>query len=136
MPNEDPVGQIVKKYPLLVRVVLILIILEGFLGFMFFTGILVYQLLNPDFLNNWNFGDFSGIGLLLVLFIFSTMHLGLIIGGIMAMNRNKKGLYIIFLSIVILILLSYFLQWKVNWIGVFAGVLVLLILSFYRKSFA
>lgn len=125
-----------KKAPLLLKAIAVLIIVEGSVGFLFFFSILIYQVFNPDFLANWGYGNYSGNLLFMLLAMYSIVHLGLALSGIYILNLHKNGIYILLLSVIILLATSYIIQGEFNWIGLVAGFLVFIYLSYFIRLFS
>jgi len=135
MSEEELVVKTEKRVPFLLKVISTLIIVEGTLGFLFFLSILIYQFLNPGFLSNWGYGNYSGNFLFMLLAMYSIVHLGLMLSGFYLLNLNKNGIYILLLSIVILLATSFIIQREFNWLGLAAGILVFIYLSSFVRSF-
>lgn len=132
---EESIIQQDRKIPLLLKVISTIIMLEGILGFLFFSIILIYQLFNPDFISNWDYGHYSGSFLNVILIIYAIVHFGLVISAYYLLKLDKKGIYIVLLSITILLAASYLLHNQINWLGLMTGIFVLILLSYYVKSF-
>ncbi len=133
-PGEESIIQPFKRTPFLLKVISLVIMVEGIIGFLFFAAILVYQLLNPGFLSGWGYGHYSGSSLYLILLMYVVIHLGMVLSSILLLKQNRKGLYLLILSIGLLILSSYLLHGELNWLGVFAGFTLLTLLLFFVKS--
>jgi len=133
-PGEDSIIQPFKRTPFLLKVISLVIMVEGIIGFLFFATILVYQLLNPEFLSGWGYGHYSGSSLYLILSMYAVIHLGMVLSSILLLKQNRKGLYLLILSIGLLTLSSYLLHGELNWLGVIAGFILLTLLLFFVKS--
>ena len=133
--EEGSVIQPVRKSPFLLKTISILIFVEGVIGFLFFTTILIYQSFNSDFLSGWEYGQYSGSSLYLILSMYSVVHLGLILSSVLLLKYFNKGILLLILSISILVLTSFLLHWEMNWVGLLAGFLVLFLLLLFHKSF-
>ena len=133
-PGEESVIQLFKRPPFLLKVISSIIIVEGSIGFLFFTAIIVYQLLNPGLLSGWGYGHFSGGSLYLILSMYVVIHLGMILSSILLFRQDRKGLFIYILSVGSLIFTSYLLHTELNWMGVFIGFTLLILLLFFAKS--
>lgn len=132
---EESINLKVKKVPLLLKIISTIIIVEGVLGFLFYTGILIYYFIDPLFISNWGYGQFSGSFLVLILLMYSILHFGLVLSAYYLLNLNKKGIYLILLSIIILLATGFLLHNSINWLGLIAAFFVLILLSYYVKSF-
>lgn len=133
--EETPVIQAVTKKPFLVTVISMVIIVEGSIGFLFFTTILLYQIIHPDFLSGWGYENYSGKSLYLLLSIYAIVHLGLIWCALLIQKLKIKGILIFFLCIGLLITIGYLLYSKLSWIGIFAGIMLFLTLLIHVKRF-
>lgn len=134
--EENVVIQPVKKStPFLLKVVSVLLLIEGVIGFLFFTVVMVYQYANPEFLSGWGYGHYSGSALYLILSIYSMVHLGLILSAFLILNRKKQGIYILTLSLFVLEILSFLLYDEVNWVGLAAGLTIIVVMLLFWKSF-
>jgi hypothetical protein len=132
---EESIIQENRSIPLLLKVIATIIIIEGALGFLFFTIILIYQLYYPDFLENWGYGNYSGNFINLIIVLYAVIHFGLILSAYYLLKLSKKGIYLILLSILMLLATGFLLHNFINWMGLIAAFLVLILLSYYVKSF-
>lgn len=135
LKQEDIKARIITGIPLLIKAVSMLLIVEGALGLLFFSSIFFYQAFHPGFIGNWGFENYSGPMLYLILALFASVHGGLIVGGIYLIRLNRKGVYITLLSILVLVFMSFWLNGQLDWMGMIAGILVLILLSYFVKYF-
>lgn len=134
--EENVVIQSVKKStPFLLKVVSILLLIDGVIGFLFFTVVMAYQYTNPEFLSGWGYGQYSGSLLYLILSIYIMVHLGLILSAFLILNRKKQGIYILTLSLFVLEILSFLLYDEINWVGLAAGLTIIVVTLLFWKSF-
>ncbi len=126
---------VIKSTPFLLKVVAVLLLIEGVIGFLFFTVVLFYQYINADFLSGWGYGQYSGTNLYLILSVYSIVHLGLILSAILILKRKKQGIYILILSLFVLTITSFLLHGEVNWVGIGIGMAITVVILFYWKSF-
>lgn len=132
---EESIIKPITKASFFLKIISIIIIVEGVLGFLFFTSITLYQAFNTDFLSGWEYGNYSGASLYTILIMFSLMHLGLIFSGILLTKNMKRGILVFILSAGLLMITSFLLHWELNWIGVVSGLFVLLLMLLFGKLF-
>lgn len=120
--------------PLLFRITTVFVLVYSLLGTLFYITMLLYQVLDRNFLINWEYNEFNGITIILYLMLQAALHGGLLFSATQLIKQRKTGLYIFTLSYIIVTLISLYMHYEYGWINTLVGLIVLIILLFYRKK--
>lgn len=125
-----------RGYPFLLRFVVIFILVESAIGFMFFFSALMFRLADSEFLLEIKYKGMSGTGFLLLLTVLALLHAGLIMSSALMLRKKIKGFYLYLVTLPILIAISYLSENEIGIIAPLLGLLSLLIIFINRKSLA
>ena len=122
-------------YTFLLRVILIFILVESGLGFLFFGLSLLFRLFNADFLLEIDYNGVGGNQFILFLMLLMLLHAGLFVSGVLMFTRKLAGFYLYIITMIILALLSFFSQEEVTYLAPIAGLISIIILLTYKNRF-
>jgi hypothetical protein len=121
-----------KKLPFLVKAVALFLIVYGGIGFFYYLFVLIFSLINPQFLHNLQYESFKGTYLLMPLFFKVIFNAAFIIAGIFFLLRKRKGQHFFYYTIFVSFLFSLFFLNYFNVID-FAIILIILIIIWINK---
>jgi hypothetical protein len=132
---EKQVEKLISRgYPFLLRFVVIFILVESSLGFLFFFLALLFRMTDSEFLLEIEYKGLSGNNFLLFLSLLTILHAGLIFSSILMLRRKIKGFYLYAITLPVLIAISYYSEHEVGYLAPILGFLSILIIFFNRKS--
>ncbi len=125
---------VVPRIPLLLRIISIIILVEGVLGFLFFMAAGLFQL------SDTNFVGFSGLNGLTPNFysFYIILHIalfsGFILSGIFMLKLKKKGYYLFIINYLILTGFGIYLNDVFVWTTIIVGLGFITVLTYYFKK--
>lgn len=123
-----------RGYPFLLRLVVIFILVESAIGFLFFFMALVYRMADSDFLLEIKYKGLSGNSFLWFLTLLALLHLGLMLSSILMLRKKIKGFYLYLITLPILIVISFYSENEISYVAPILGLFSILIIFINRKS--
>ena len=122
------------RVPFLLKVVVILTLVYGIMGTLFYATMLIYQLFDRNFLIDWEYNGFEGVTIIFFLIMQAGLHGGLVLSGVQLIKLKRSGFYIFALSYFLLTAISFLMGYEYGWINTFIGLFVFVMLLIYLKK--
>jgi len=132
--EKQAIEYIHRGYPFLLRLVVIFILVESIIAFLFFFLALIFRLADSNFLLEIEYKGLSGTGFLLFLSLLTLLHAGLFLSALLMLRKKRKGFYLYLITLPILIAISYYSENEIGYIALILSVLSILIIFINRKS--
>ncbi len=134
MTNSKNTSQTKKSAPILVKISAIIILVVSIIGFLFFTTVSLYQLFNPEFLQNFSINNSQYPYLNAYVIIQSILHLVMFVSSLLIINLKKIGLLLFLLVISSIFIIEILLgnEFLISQIAL-GGLISIIMVSFYRK---
>lgn len=121
-------------FPFILRVVVIFIMVESSLGFLFFLMALLFRLFDSHFLLEIDYNGLSGNSFIAYLVVLMLLHAGILVSSILLFNRRLTGFYLYLLTLITLLVISFFTQEEIIYVAPLAGLLSVLIILRYKNK--
>ncbi len=129
--KEETVKE-VKKPAFIIKLISLIIIIAGIIGFIFFLAINIIQITNPTLLDDFNqqtiFNNLKIYCSLQIIF-----HISLIVGGFYLINGIRKGYYVIIITLISIILMDFLMENNLILLNTSVIVIIITILTIYRN---
>jgi hypothetical protein len=123
-----------RGYPFLLRFVVIFILVESSIGFLFFFMALFYRVADSDFLLEIKYKGLSGNSFLWFLTLLALLHAGLMLSSILMLRKKIKGFYLYLITLPILIVISFYSENEISYLAPILGLFSFFIIFINRKS--
>ena len=134
MGETEYLNQKQKNTPFLLRVVAILILVTGLVGFLFYSIAVGYYFFGQDFLYDIQYKGYRGSAYYFILFLEMVLNAGLVVSAILLLRLKLSGLYVFAISYIIFALLNYFLQDNYGWTIPVIGFVILAIIFLHKRK--
>lgn len=133
MNIEESIEKLSKKTPFILKLVALVILVEGLIGFLFYSAVLIYQIFDPRLLSDWGYNYYSGNTMIWLLFLQDMAHLGLIISAVLLLRGKRTGYFVSLLTFCFTAILWYVIHLENGWFGTIAALFMAIILTIYYK---
>ena len=130
MDNKNTVPHI----PLLLRIVSILIIVEGMFGLLFFIATGVFQLNDANFTGSIDINGFSRNFYSFYIILHIALFSGFVLSGVFLLKSRKIGYYLFIINYLILTGFGMYLNGIFAWTAIIVGLGFIAILAYYSKK--
>ena len=122
------------RIPLLLRIVSILILIEGMLGMLLFVSAGIFQLNDPNFIGSIGLNGFSSNFYSFYIVLHIIIFTGLLISGFFLLKLKKIAYYLFISNYLVLSLITIYTNEVFGWSTIIIGLVFLAILTYFRKS--
>jgi len=98
MTSTSNTSHIEQTIPFQIKVSILIIIVTSIVGILYYSTVIIYQLYNPEFLNNLGFKNDQYSSLNAFVIIQAILHIGLLLSALLIYKLKKSGLYLYFIS--------------------------------------
>jgi hypothetical protein len=120
--------------PFIYRVVIIITIVGGVLGLLFFSSVLFFQIDGSNFPGYFQYNDPTGIVFTIFLILQIAIHIGFIFSAIQLIKNKKAGVYIYALCIILFITSRLYYSESLVFIEIFSGLILLFLMMLSWKK--
>ena len=120
--------------PFIFRIVIIITLIGGVLGLLFFSSVLFFQIDGSNFPGYFQYKDETGIVFKIFLILQIIIHLGFIFSAIQLIKNKKTGIYIYAICIIVFIISRLYYSESLVYVESFSGLLLLLLMILSWKK--
>lgn len=130
LDKEKPILRI----PLLLRIISILILIEGLLGMLLFLSVGIFQLNDPNFIGSIGLNGFSSYFYSFYIVLHIIIFTGLLMSGFFLLKLKKIAYYLFISNYLVLSLIHIYTNEVFGWSTIVIGLAFLAILTYYKKN--
>ncbi|PLW99931.1 MAG: hypothetical protein C0591_02065 [Marinilabiliales bacterium] len=120
--------------PFIFRVVIIITIVGGVLGLLFFTSVLFFRIDGSNFPGYFQYKDPKGIVFTTFLVLQILIHAGFIFSAIQLIKNKKAGVYIYTICFILFIISRLYYSESFVFIEIFSGIVLLFLMVLSWKK--
>jgi len=120
--------------PLLLRVVSVLILVEGILGLLFFIAAGIFQLNDTHFIGNTGLNGLSANFYSFYIILHIVLFSGFVISGLFLLRLRKNGYYLFIINYLIATGFTIYLNDVFAWTTIVVGLAFIAVLTYYFKK--
>ena len=120
--------------PFVFRIVIIITLIGGILGLLFFSSVLFFQIDGSNFPGYFQYKDETGIVFKIFLILQIIIHIGFVFSAIQLIKNKKAGIYMYALCIIVFIISRLYYSESLVYIESFSGLLLLLLMILSWKK--
>ena len=120
--------------PFIFRIVIIITLIGGVLGLLFFSSVLFFQIDGSNFPGYFQYKDETGIVFKIFLILQIIIHFGFIFSAIQLIKNKKAGIYIYTICIIVFIISRLYYSESLVYVESFSGLLLLLLMILSWKK--
>jgi hypothetical protein len=133
MSDTNKITATTQNIPTHVIVSAIIILVVSIIGIAFYLTASIYQLYNPQFLVGININQYTNLNIYVI--VQSISHIGLLISAIYILKLRKIGLYLYFISALLLLAVELFFDNEFLLVYLIASILLGLIFTISFSKF-
>ncbi len=122
------------NFPFLVKAVALLIIVYGFINFVYYSIVFIYSFINPEFFKNLEYADFRSNWLLMPVSFKILLGGVYIIAGVLIFKKYKRGGVIFYFSYFISFFFSLVFLSNFNIVDFSFGIIAVITLFSFRNN--
>ena len=122
------------RIPILLRIVSILILIEGLLGMLLFVSAGIFQLNDPNFIGSIGLNGFSSNFYSFYIALHIIIFTGLLISGFFLLKLKKFAYYLFISNYLVLSIITIYTNEVFGWSTIIIGVVFLAIMTYFKKS--
>ena len=120
--------------PFLVNAVALFLIVYGVVNVIYYSAVLIYFFINPEFLKELQYSDFKSDWLILPVSFKILLNVVYFTSGILILYKVKKAVTAYYFSFFISVFFSFFFMGNFNFIDFGLGMISIIILVYFRKN--
>jgi len=120
--------------PFIYRVVIIITIVGGVLGLLFFSSVFFFRIDGSNFPGYFQYKDPNGVVFTTFLLLQIAIHIGFIFSAIQLIKNKRAGVYIYALCITLFIMSRLYYAESLVFIEIFSGLILLILMILSWKK--
>ena len=120
--------------PFLVNAVALFLIVYGVINFIYYSAVLIYSFINPEFFKDLQYSEFKSNWLILPVSFMILINVIYFVSGILILYKVKKAVTAYYFSFFISVFFSLFFMGNFNFIDFGLGMISIIILVYFRKN--
>ena len=132
--SETDKKNTIQHIPLLLRIVSILILVEGVLGVLFFIVAGIFQLNDTHFIANTGLNDLGANFYSFYIILHIVLFSGFVISGLFLLRLRKNGYYLFIINYLIATGFTIYLNDVFAWTTIVVGLAFIAVLTYYFKK--
>lgn len=120
--------------PFIYRLVIIITIVGGVLGLLFFTSVLFFNIDGSNFPGYFQYNDPKGIVFKTFLLLQISIHLGFIFSAIQLIKNKKAGVYMYALCFIVFVISRLYYIESFVYIEIISGIILLILMLLSWKK--
>ena len=121
------------RTPLLLRIVSIVILVEGVLGLLFFISAGIFKLYDKEFAGSLDLGGYSSNFYSFYIILHIAIFLGFVISAIYLLKSKRIGFNLFIISYIVLAGINFYMNDTIAWASIVIGLGFLAVLMYFKK---